>query len=299
MTIAPEAPTQQVPTFLELEITGKCQLTCPSLCYAKAGPTEGHGSMTADDWKNLISEAAAIGVEKVQFIGGEPTMHPDFEALVHRALGVGLEVQVYSNLYRVKLDHWALFAHPRVSLATSYYSDVPEEHERVTGRKGSHAATRASIVQAVKRGIPLQVGIVEVFDGQRTAEAREELLALGVRTVNVDRVRSVGRGEVHVPSTGDLCGRCADGRAAVMTDGTVTPCVLGRFLKTGNAKTDGLAGVFGGQQWADTAASIPRRSAPTAGCTPADSNDCDPARTPACDPAYYAPNPTPALGEPA
>ncbi|MFG2679162.1 radical SAM protein [Streptomyces sp. NPDC048392] len=296
MTIAPEAPTRQAPAFLELEITGKCQLTCPSLCYAKAGPTEGHGDMTADDWKRLISEAAEIGVEKVQFIGGEPTMHPQFEALVHRALGSGLAVQVYSNLYRVRLDHWTLFAHPRVSLASSYYSDVAEEHERVTGRKGSHSSTRANIVQAVKRGIPLQVGIVEVFDGQRTAQARDELLALGVRTVNLDRVRSVGRGEVHMPSTADLCGRCADGRAAVMTDGTVTPCVLGRFLKTGNAKADGLKAVFGGQQWADTAASIPRRSAPTAGCTPADSNDCDPANTEACDPAYYAPAPTPDLG---
>ncbi|MFD5806719.1 MULTISPECIES: radical SAM protein [unclassified Streptomyces] len=287
MTITPESPTRPaVPEFLELEITGRCQLTCPSLCYAKAGPAEGHGSMTTDDWKVLISEAASIGVEKVQFIGGEPTMHPDFEALVHRALAVGIDVQVYSNLYRVKLEHWALFAHPKVSLATSYYSDLAEEHERVTGRRGSHAATRANIVQAIHRRIPLQVGIVEVFDGQRTAQAREELLALGVRTINVDRVRSVGRGEVHVPSTADLCGRCAEGRAAVMSDGTVTPCVLGRFLRTGNAKTDGLANVFRGQPWADTAARISRRPAATAGCTPADSNDCDPANTPACDPAY-------------
>jgi hypothetical protein len=222
----------------------------------------------------------------VQFIGGEPTMHPDFEALVHRALALGLAVQVYSNLYRVKLEHWQLFEHPKVSLATSYYSDAAEEHEQVTGRKGSHAATRANIIQAVQRGIPLQVGIVEVFEGQRTAQAREELLALGVRTVNVDRVRSVGRGEVHVPSIKDLCGRCADGRAAVMTDGTVTPCVWGRFLGTGNAKSEGLEAVFGGQKWADTAASIPRRPIPTAGCTPADSNDCDPANTEACDPAY-------------
>lgn len=287
MTIAPEAPTRPaVPKFLELEITGKCQLTCPSLCYAKAGPTGGHGSMTTDDWKQLITEAAAIGVRKVQFIGGEPTMHPDFSHLVHHALASGLDVQVYSNLYRVKPEHWELFEHPKVSLATSYYSDVAEEHERVTGRKGSHAATRANIVQALQRGVPLQVGIVEVFEGQRTAQAREELLDLGVRTVNVDRVRSVGRGQVHVPSTKDLCGRCADGRAAIMTDGTVTPCVLGRFLQTGNAKTDGLAAVFNGKRWADTAASIPRRSAPTAGCTPADSNDCDPANTEACDPAY-------------
>ncbi|MFF1810728.1 radical SAM protein [Streptomyces sp. NPDC058251] len=286
MTITSEAPTRQaVPEFLELEITGKCQLTCPSLCYAKAGPTEEHGSMTADDWKRLISEAAEIGVKKVQFIGGEPTMHPDFAALVHRALALGLHVQVYSNLYRVKLAHWELFEHPRVSLATSYYSDVAEEHERVTGRKGSHAATRANIVQAISRGIPLQVGIVETLEGQRTSEAREELLSLGVRTVHTDRVRSVGRGEVHDPTVDDLCGRCADGRAAVMTDGTITPCVLGRFLGTGNAKTDGLAAVFGGQQWADTAASIPRRDTSVA-CTPNDSGDCDPANTEACDPAY-------------
>ncbi|MGI5436315.1 radical SAM protein [Streptomyces shenzhenensis] len=285
MTVAPEGPTRQVPKFLELEITGKCQLTCPTLCYAKAGPTESHGSMTADDWKRLISEAAEIGVKKVQFIGGEPTMHPDFEALVHRALARGLAVQIYSNLYRVKLEHWALFERPKVSLATSYYSDMAEEHERVTGRKGSHGATRANIVQAVKRGIPLQVGIVEVFEGQRTAQARQELLALGVPTVNTDRVRSVGRGEVHVPSTKDLCGRCADGRAAVMTDGTVTPCVLGRFLDTGNAKNDGLGAVFAGKRWADTAAGIPRRTA-SAGCTPDDSSDCDPANTEACDPAY-------------
>ncbi|MEW2267239.1 radical SAM/SPASM domain-containing protein [Streptomyces sp. NPDC047853] len=287
MTISPQSPTHTaVPEFLELEITARCQLTCPSLCYAKAGPTEGHGSMTTDDWKLLISEAASIGVKKVQFIGGEPTMHPDFEALMHRALALGLDVQVYSNLYRVKLEHWVLFAHPKVSLATSYYSDLAEEHERVTGHRGSHAATRANIVQAVHRHIALQVGIVKVFDGQRTAQARHELLALGVRTVNIDRVRSVGRGEVHVPSTADLCGRCDKGRAAVMPDGTVTPCVLGRFLGTGNAKTDGLANVFSGQPWADTAARIPRRPVPTAGCTPADSNDCDPANTPACDPAY-------------
>ncbi|AKZ53312.1 putative Fe-S oxidoreductase [Streptomyces ambofaciens ATCC 23877] len=95
MTITPDSPTRAaVPEFLELEITGKCQLTCPSLCYAKAGPAAGHGSMTTDDWKLLISEAAGIGVEKVQFIDGEPTMHPGFEALVHRALALGLNVQV-------------------------------------------------------------------------------------------------------------------------------------------------------------------------------------------------------------
>ncbi|WP_146075792.1 radical SAM protein [Streptomyces sp. Ru62] len=92
MTAVLEPPTETSPgsvSFLELEITGKCQLTCPSLYYAKAGPAEGHGSMTSGDWRRLISKVAAIGVRKVQFIGGEPTMHPDFESLVHRAWSSG------------------------------------------------------------------------------------------------------------------------------------------------------------------------------------------------------------------
>ncbi|MDQ1038566.1 MoaA/NifB/PqqE/SkfB family radical SAM enzyme [Streptomyces sp. V3I8] len=189
---APPAITE----FLELEITGRCQLTCPTLCYAKSGPTNGHGEMSTADWKQLISDAAEVGVKKVQFIGGEPTLHPDFEALVNRALVLGLAVQVYSNLYRLKLEHWELFMRPRLTVATSYYSDDPAEHERVTNRRGSHAATRANIVEALRRGIRLQIGIVEVFEGQRTAQIREELLALGADRIVTDQVRSVGHGEV-------------------------------------------------------------------------------------------------------
>ncbi|MYT68216.1 MULTISPECIES: radical SAM protein [unclassified Streptomyces] len=284
MAIAPQAPPgQRVPAFLELEITEQCQLTCPKLCYAKAGPKKGHGSLSTADWKSVMSEAAELGVQRVQFIGGEPTLHPHFEELIHHALHVGLDVQVYTNLYSVTSMHWRWFAHPRVSLGTSYYSDVAEEHDRVTGRPGSHAATRANIQLALEKNIRVQVGVVGVFDGQRITQAREELVELGVARVNLDHVRSVGRAEVHPPSQADLCGRCADARAAVMGDGTVVPCVLGRFLPTGNARDDGLAAVFDGQAWKDVAASIPRAAV---GCPPADSNDCSPANTPACDPAY-------------
>lgn len=304
MTITPEAPSKPVvPTFLELEITRNCQLTCPSLCYAQAGPTEDHGTMTAEDWKRLISEAAAIGVEKVQFIGGEPTRHPAFAELVSHALTEGLDVQVYSNLYRVTLEHWNLFTRPRVSLATSYHSDDPNEHDRVTGRKGSHEATHANIVEALRRNIPLQVGIVRVFDGQRIDEARAELTGLGVKAINSDDVRGVGRAtKTLIPSTAELCGNCARGRAAIMPDGQLTPCVLGRFLPAGNAKSHGLAAVFASPKWAEVAAAIPPRTVggctpdedscmPSPGaaegaCTPADSNDCDPSRTPACNPKY-------------
>ncbi|WP_199537248.1 radical SAM protein [Spongiactinospora gelatinilytica] len=152
--------------FLECELTNRCQLACRH-CYSSAAPTEGHGTMTVADWEHLLDTAPAAGVTTIQLIGGEPTLHPDFPHLARYALTAGLHVQVYSNLYRVTADHWKLFSHPKVSVATSYYSDVAAEHDKITGRRGSHARTRAAITEAVTRGIPLKVGIVNCGPGQR------------------------------------------------------------------------------------------------------------------------------------
>ncbi|MFF6979311.1 radical SAM protein [Streptomyces sp. NPDC008343] len=261
MTIAPEAPTTTplIPSFLELEITRRCQLTCPTLCFVKAGPTQGHGTMTVKDWKRVISEAAALGVKKIQLIGGEATLHPDFVEIVEHALGEELQVRVYSNLFRVRRDHWTLFERPGVSLATSYYADTDEGHDEVTGREGSHAATRANIIEAHRRGIRVRVGIVDVLDGQRVEEARAELDGLGITEVHVDRVRAVGNAAKGAgpPSTSELCGRCARGTAAILSDGTVTPCVIGRFLPAGHVQGTPLERVFASPQWQHVAASIP------------------------------------------
>ncbi|MFD7712979.1 radical SAM/SPASM domain-containing protein [Streptomyces sp. NPDC059786] len=258
-------------------------------CYAQAGPTCGHGSMTAADWRRVIDEAAALGTRTVQFIGGEPTLHPDFAALVGHALDAGLRVRVYSNLYRVRTAHWTLYAHPHVSLATSYYSDDPDEHDAITGRAGSHDATRTNILEAVRRGVPLKVAIVDQGDGQRTEQARAELLGLGAQDVHISRVRAVGNAAASsaVPSTAELCGRCADGKAAILPDGRVAVCEIGRFLSTGNVRTAPLAAVLASPQWARLTASIPRARS-TGVCEPDCSpNDdtCQPGANGTCDPA--------------
>lgn len=109
-------------SFLWLKITGKCQLACEH-CYADSGPAGSHGSMTGADWMRVIDEAAELDVDMVQFIGGEPTLHPEFDAFVRHALSRGLKVEVYTNLVRVTPEQWALFELPGVRLATSYYSD--------------------------------------------------------------------------------------------------------------------------------------------------------------------------------
>jgi sulfatase maturation enzyme AslB (radical SAM superfamily) len=287
MTIAPEALTTL--RFLSLEITGRCQLTCPPLCYAKSGPTRNHGSMTEGDWNRTIDEAVALGAEEIQLIGGEPTLHPAFARMVQRAVDAGLRVRVYSNLFRIRDEHWRLFEHPNVRLATTYHSTVAAEHDAITGRAGSHKATRANIVEAVRRGIRLKVAVLDGGDHERAERARAELKALGAHHVHVSEVRAVGNAAgTAVPSISSLCGRCGDQKAAVLPDGNVSVCEMGRFLTAGSVKDASLASVLASDRWAQVTASIPRRAGAALcppDCAPNDDSSCGPDNSGPCSPA--------------
>jgi MoaA/NifB/PqqE/SkfB family radical SAM enzyme len=205
--------------------------------------------MMADDWRRVIEEAAALGVRTVQFIGGEPTLHPELVRLIRHALDHDLETEVYSNLARpLGVELWEVFGTPGVSLATSYYSSDARSHQAITaGPRGSHRRTRTNIIEAVRRSIPLRVGIVEVQEGQGVEEATAELVALGVQRIDVDRQRQVGRGVRELkPSVDQLCGQCATGRLAVLPSGDVLPCVFSRWLTLGNVQRDSLAAIEDG-----------------------------------------------------
>jgi MoaA/NifB/PqqE/SkfB family radical SAM enzyme len=271
------APRPGIPSFLELEITQFCQLRCAH-CYSESGPQAGRGTMTAHDWEQVIDQAAVLGVETVQFIGGEPTLDPDLSRLVRYALGAALKVDVYTNLVHVTPDLWELFSLPGVSLGFSWYSADPGKHAEVTGSRASHARTKANIREVLRRGIPLRAGIVEVVEGQGIERAEAELRALGVMNMRADRARGVGRAaHGNEPTVSELCGRCGRDRAAIGMDGQLTPCVLGRFLIAGNVKETPLGDILDGEAWRKVVASVPPVDACVT-CTPADSNDCNPSR---------------------
>ncbi|MFF9398474.1 radical SAM protein [Streptomyces sp. NPDC014744] len=221
MTMFVELPTREPVSgirSLELEITGKCQLAC-SHCLSESSPQADQGSMTFEDWRAVICDAAALGIRTIQIIGGEPTVHPRWRDLTEHALSLGRHVEVYSNLYKVREEWWELFTHPAVTLATSYYSDDPAEHDRITGRSGSYVRTRCNIREAVTRGVTVRAGIVDVLPGQRVAEARAELRSMGVSRITVDRARAVGRSLLpgQAPTLEEMCGRCTRGRPSFRT----------------------------------------------------------------------------------
>ena len=224
MSIATRPDTR----FAWLWLTDRCQLACRH-CASHSGPQGTHGSMELADWKRVIDELAAAGVLDVQFYGGEPTAHPDLPELIVFARAAGLGVEVYSNLFSITPRVWAALEQPGVRLATSYYSGHATQHEAITGRAGSHERTRANIAAALRRGIPLRVGIVRMRPGQDVAGAVAELTGLGVpaERIRIDDVRRIGRAD-GVPAGGveELCGHCADGSVAVRPDGQVQLCAF-------------------------------------------------------------------------
>jgi MoaA/NifB/PqqE/SkfB family radical SAM enzyme len=240
--------------------------------------------MATDDWLRVLGEAADLGVQMVQFIGGEPTLHPDLPLLMNVALDWGLLVEVFSNLVHVTAKHWEVFSRPGVRLATSYYSDDADEHAAIVGRPGAHRRTTANIAEAVRRGIPIRTGVIDVRDGQRSQQAMESLTVLKVTDIGFDRLREVGRGvRERRPDVAELCGNCADGVAAISPDGKVWPCVFSRWLPVGDVLQAPLADVLG----SDTAQRVSgelreafaARNTIGAPCRP-DKQSCDPKNSP-------------------
>jgi MoaA/NifB/PqqE/SkfB family radical SAM enzyme len=283
MTAAAQAPT----TFLWLEITGRCQLECVH-CYAESSPLGGHGAMAAADWERVLAQAAEHGVGEIQLIGGEPTLHPDFARLVARALELGLGVEVYTNLYRVPAAVWDVLSRPGVRVATSWYSPHAAAHDAITGRAGSHARTRANIAEAVRRGIPVRAGIIELDGEQGTERARTELIALGLteNAIGFDRLRAFGRGAAGLPDEADTCGECGHGCAAVLPDGSVVPCVFTRTAVAGSVRSDALDSILEGAAFGARVEHLDQvRAVRSEGCGPTcmPCNPCPPCR-PSCSP---------------
>ncbi len=276
--------------FLWLEITGKCNLSC-SHCYAESGPeVELYGDMDYGDWTRVLDEAADLGCRSVQFIGGEPTMHPRLPDLVDHANHRGFEfIEVYTNATRLGKELLGCFQRNGVHVAASFYSDDPAVHEQITQGKGSWERTVRGIESVLAAGLPLRVGVTETEHNLgHGPRAIEFLKTLGVQSVRLDRERGVGRGNLlHLNCEGErydeLCGECWKGKLCVTSGGEVFPCVFSRATRLGNAKL-GLAGILQAAMLTDFREKVRGLDAQAVDCNPLSTCNPDTCNPNGCNP---------------
>lgn len=283
-------------SFLWLEITEKCNLECLH-CYADSGPRrELRGQMELDDWYTVIRESADLGCRQIQFIGGEPTMHPDLASMVECASACGYTfIEVFTNATVLNNRLLRTFLASGVHIATSFYSNDPNIHDLVTGRSGSFSRTVAGIKRLVAAGLHVRAGIIEtkenVGHGQR---AWLFLNDLGVSDIKIDFQRGVGRGAQRLYSPepmSQLCGECWKGKLCVTPSGQAYPCVFSRFAQVG-AVRNGIRQIIDGDELLAFRTNLSNRQRTQAlrdasqrrANFPADRSPARPAAEPGCNP---------------
>jgi MoaA/NifB/PqqE/SkfB family radical SAM enzyme len=237
-------------SFLWLEITAKCNLECVH-CYADSGPRQDlYGHMQTDDWLSVLRQSADAGCRQVQFIGGEPTLHPDLARMISYASALGYTfIEVFTNATVLSDRLFNTFVEHNVNIATSFYTDDPDIHDSITKRPGSFRRTVAQIKRVVDAGLNVRAGIIEMRENAgHAARARRYLETLGVGEIKVDYQRGVGRSATPVYSLepmSQLCGECWKGKLCVTSAGKVYPCVFSRFADVG-AADDGIDRILRG-----------------------------------------------------
>ena len=300
--------------FLWLEITPKCNLTCTH-CYADSSPRRSlRGSMVLSSWLDIIAQSAALGCRQLQFIGGEPTVHPDLDAMISFASESRYElIEVFTNATLLPKPRLKFFASRQVAIATSFYSADPTVHDQITQRPGSFMKTVAGITGALENGLRIRAGIIEMAANEGHADAaRTFLRTLGVKNIKTDHQRGVGRGLVDLTKTpmSQLCGQCWRGKLCVTADRAIYPCVFAREFPVG-AVDDSLTTVMEGAALSEFRTSYrdywQRKvsiSRPRAGdcvpdachpsCSPCSPDDCYPSCSP-CSPDSCHPSCSPCV----
>lgn len=87
--------TNTKPHFAWLEITQQCNLKCvfcyeESDCYKK-------NNMTMEDFKKAKQFLLNYGITDIQFIGGEPMIHPNLKEMILSCYGKFKTIEVYTN----------------------------------------------------------------------------------------------------------------------------------------------------------------------------------------------------------
>jgi 7,8-dihydro-6-hydroxymethylpterin dimethyltransferase len=153
----------------QVDLTNRCNLSCP-ICFANANVTGQVCEPTFDEVVRLLEQLRAyrpVPASAVQLTGGEPTLHPDFLAIVRKARALGFShVQAASNGIRFAERAFAIAA-AEAGLHTIYlqFDGVDDGvYEQTRGRRllevkrtaleNIHAAgMKAVLVPTIVRGV--------------------------------------------------------------------------------------------------------------------------------------------------
>lgn len=195
-------------TTVLLEIVRECNQRC-AYCY-RLPDSRGPARRLATSELDAVLErlTAHFGRLRLTITGGEPTLHPDLEAMVRRCVAVDPAATLITNLSTMTPTlAGRLRAAGLRGIQVTFLSPVPAEHDALCGA-GSFDRWLAGLTHAREAG--LEVGailLVTRSTARRVPESLRFLLGLGLGSFLVNRYNggfpATGGGEPAAPAAGD------------------------------------------------------------------------------------------------
>ncbi|MDD3900679.1 MAG: radical SAM protein [Fermentimonas sp.] len=259
--------------------TDQCNQLCLH-CHNKSKNIPSHDELSMDDWKKIVINLKALGLEFVSFGGGESFQREDFIKFVEFLRTEEIRVGVITNGYNLKRTSipWNLFE----SVAVSLDYDNPDQYDTWRGKKGSFDNAIETIQFLIEHDIETEI-ISMLTNETANVYSLEKMFnlvnGLGIKYWKLNRYRDIGRSKDklkldvaperylnvidwvynkfnNVIITDSLIAAlypqimplhecsCSESTIRIASNGDISPCTFLSNLVVGNAYRDNIEGIW-------------------------------------------------------
>ena len=184
------------PNYIILEITNKCNLKCIH-CSVRANERK-NKELTTQEWKNLITALAKMGVEAVGLSGGEPLIREDVFEIAEHAIKLGLLVGMPTNGLLFNDENMQQIKRLGIDIQLSIDGSKPEYHDKIRGQPGCFDTLMKKIGLLQKYEVPFTVAAVATALNYHDIPDLVKLSErIGARSLRVQPFFPVGRGREY------------------------------------------------------------------------------------------------------
>jgi radical SAM protein with 4Fe4S-binding SPASM domain len=137
---------------MEIEFSLRCNFNCP-YCYV---PKEDSFSeeLTLEEIRDVITQAQAMGAQKIIILGGEPTIYPHLKTLIEFARSKGLQVEIFTNGTGLDEELTTFLFANKVRVVLKMNTFDPELQDRLSGKKGAYSVIHSAFEALRNAGYP-------------------------------------------------------------------------------------------------------------------------------------------------
>ncbi len=183
---------------LKIEVTQACPLNCIH-CSSNANPGK-TTQLSFDLVRQVVTDAAALGVSDVVFSGGEPLVWPHILEAISHASSSGMDICAYTtgrNSLNGRNDPSLPKQLREAGLKRAVFSIYGRRnsYERITRVNGSHEQTVLRIQEFQSNGIETQIHFVPMHQNFRELQYVVDLaIELAIKKISILRFVPHGRG---------------------------------------------------------------------------------------------------------